>query len=126
MSKLYVRGGETLLVKTLHLVRAAWPEDGVALGAALLGAVGEFVSVYEKHPRYSGERLVVALGGHSATAVKQALRVNGKGKGERARYARSVMLDIYNFRLTANALPEATQSDLKRLSLGHNPWKAAA
>ena len=124
MTELLQRGGRALLANTLTVAIAAWPESPVALSAATTAAIGDFIWLYQGHPRYSQDRLISALGAHDALAVRQELTAKWTGSGSRA--PRDAILGIYNSRLTTNALPAAAASDMKRVGLGQNPWTKAA
>jgi hypothetical protein len=124
MTDLLQKGGRALLANTLVVAISAWPESPVGLSAVAIVAIGDFIWYYQGHPRYSQERLISALGEHDALAVRQELTAKWAGTGSRA--PRDAILGIYNRRLTTNALPTATPSELKRVSLGQNPWKADA
>lgn len=126
MTTLLRRGGRLLLTRTLLAAQAAWPEDRLALSSAIIRSVGDFIWVYGGNPLFSVDRLIYGLSRHPALAVQQRLALLGASTSDAAgRHAREALLDYYNSRLTTNALPEVTQSDLKRLGLGQNPWKRA-
>jgi len=128
------RDGAECLLETLRTIRAAWPDDPRALEASPLLWISSFRALYGSHPDYSQERLrnrlatvafvtliqrVKALDG--ARGAGRAGSDNGTNRG-RGISPREVLLGIYNVGLRTHKLPEASQSDMKRSSIGQNPW----
>jgi hypothetical protein len=119
-----------LLEQTIDVALEAWPQSRggrshAALGGFILSAVADFIWTYRGHPAYRRDRLVSALSKSPALAVEQS--VKGVQLNPRdARGKRAAVLGYYNVGLSVNRLPEATQGDLRRLSLGQNPWMAPA
>jgi hypothetical protein len=127
------RDGPECLFETLKTIRAAWPDDPRALEAASILWLSSFRSLYRSHPDYSQHRLterlktiafatlvqrIKALDGARGTSGKSDAG-NARGRGPSPR---EVVLGVYNLGLRTHKLPSATNSDLKRSSLGQNPW----
>lgn len=130
------RFGPDVLRRDLAVIRASWPDDGRALEATNILWIGSFLALYESHPDWSSERFAKTLGKIASITLGQRVKAFDAARGNVGRggesggvlgkkTARDVLLDIYNRGLRSRQLPEATQSDLKRASLGQNPWVKA-
>jgi hypothetical protein len=130
----HAAGGETLVRETLSSLRAAWPEERKALEAVPIFGVASFIVTYRKHPRYEYGRIARKLGEVSASAFLR--RVSALSEGQlggssgstvfQKAAPRKAVLEAFNRDLRGERLPDATQSDFKRISLGDNPWTAKA
>lgn len=113
---------------TLHVLTEAW-ESSDRLHTRLIQAVGGMVYVYRQHPHFQTPHLVRSLQRETPVGVIGRIRSlsdaldAGVGSGDhRTRPGdRAALLSIYN-RGLKRRLPEASQSDLKRIAIGQNPW----
>jgi hypothetical protein len=121
------------LTRVLRVLRTAWPETREALNAVPLSGVGGFLYVYQSHPRFDYDRLAPKLGERPcSTFIRRAAELTAGGVvigglgGPRLGFnkpgPRAAVLEAYNRNLRGRALPAAAQSDMKRLSLGQDPW----
>jgi Family of unknown function (DUF6551) len=138
--RLYLLG---LLPETLRIVKTVWPDDPQAITAAILSGVGAMLYCYRLHPNFNLSHFEEALSRSPVRRILQRAKETGSLMSHgyhsgldilqsgvshtttKVGYpqVRDAMLYEYNRGLRKNQLPPVTQSELKLLSLGRNPWK---
>ena len=125
----------SLLDTTFNVIHAAWEDEEGSLAGEILGGVASFIDIYGRHPRYSERQLITKLARISTASLRRRIRELGdnksaiaatdKAKGFNRLGPRQAVYEAYNWKLQ-NPLPIAGQSDMKRISLGQNPWAEEA
>lgn len=127
------RHGFDVLELALSAIKSAWPSDPRGLDALTIAYVASFIALYRRHPYWAYTQFTSALTKQSVSTIHQRIKTLDGARGTRdngvmnwgSRNARDVLVAVYNHGLKRRRLPEATPSDLKRASLGQNPWTEA-
>lgn len=130
MQSIYGLVGPDGLRYTLKTAIAAWPNDPHALDATIIRAIGGFLFIYGKHPAANTARLSAKLAERPAVAFIQrtqllsGMSVNaGSGQSDLKSGLILAVVEAHNRGLrSSNRLPEYTQSDMRAILRGRNPW----
>jgi hypothetical protein len=115
----------SLLEQTLRICGGAWASDPKAYTEVPLYGVSGFLLTYARHPRFDERRLIEKLAAWPVSHVIQRSKAVGNtgGSGRSLKVGpRLAVLDLWNYRMQ-RPFPAASMSELKRISLGENPWE---
>jgi hypothetical protein len=135
LERIFDTGGRALLEATVRVLGEAFPEDKLAYSAAMMIGCSSVIYAYGSHPNFSIDAFTERLAAAGARRIDQAGKSypatsgsagasNSKGTVlANAIGHRWAMVRAYNAR-ARKRLPDLTQSNMKQLSMGNNPWAA--